>query len=68
MPVSKAAIRRAIADYMFTEGCGCCSDREAHREHEAVLAKLLRVPRYKDGSGYDFYRFRTRSPAKEQTP
>jgi hypothetical protein len=52
-------IRRAVADYMLSEGCSCCRDVEAHAEHGTVLAKLLRVPKYRDGSGYDFFKFRT---------
>lgn len=42
-------IRNAIADYMKSEGCSCCRDRDAHDEAEARIAKLLFVPRYKDG-------------------
>ena len=56
-------IRRALADYIGSEGCDCCQNREPHRAAEAVLAKLLRVPKYKDGSGFDFARFRTKEKA-----
>lgn len=52
-------IRRAVADYMSSEGCTCCQNVEAHEKHEAILAKLLHVPKYDDGSGYNFGRFRT---------
>ena len=55
----RAALRRAVADYMRSEGCSCCSDYDGHREHKAVIAKLLNVPRYEDGSGYDFTRYRS---------
>lgn len=55
----RAAMRQAVADYMRTEGCGCCSDREQHDADRAVLAKMLRVPRYPDGSGHNFARFQT---------
>ena len=54
-------IRQAVADYMLSEGCSCCRSIDAHKEHEARLAKLLRVPKYKDGSGYDFGKFRSKS-------
>jgi hypothetical protein len=57
-------IRQAVADYMSSEGCSCCEDCEAHREHKGVLAKLLDVPEYSDGSGYDFYQFKTRKEGK----
>lgn len=52
-------IRQAVADYMGSEGCSCCRLEEAHRAHAARLAKLLDVPTYPDGSGYDFSQFRT---------
>lgn len=55
-----AAIRRAVADYMRSEGCGCCQNVEAHKKHAAALAKLLRVPKYSDGSGYNFGKFESK--------
>lgn len=51
------AIRRALADYMQSEGCGCCGSREEHKAATARLAKLLRVPMYADKSGYNFARY-----------
>jgi methionine aminopeptidase len=54
-----AKLRRAVADYMASEGCSCCRDIDRHEAAKAVLAALLKVPKYKDGSGYDFYRFKT---------
>jgi len=51
--------REALANYMSSEGCDCCSNRDDHAEHKAVLAKLLGVPKYSDGSGHDFARFQT---------
>ena len=55
----RAVIRRAVADYMRSEGCTCCQDTLAHRLHAERLAKLLKVPRYKDKSGWNFARYRT---------
>ena len=52
-------IRRAVADYMGSEGCTCCQDVEAHRAAQKVLAKLLKVPMYSDKSGWNFAKFRT---------
>lgn len=52
-------IRRALADYMRSEGCSCCQDREAHERAAEQLALLLEVPRYSDGSGFEFSKFRT---------
>ena len=55
--------RRAVADYMDSEGCSCCQDVQGHEAHKEALAKLLHVKKYPDGSSYDFARYRT----KEQT-
>lgn len=57
--VSLDDIRNAVADYMWSEGCSCCRDTEAHRVYEKRIAKLLGVKPYKDGSGYDFSPYRT---------
>jgi hypothetical protein len=57
--VSRAKLRRAVADYMQSEGCDCCSDRAKHAEDKRQLAELLKAPMYKDGSGYDFGKFKT---------
>ncbi|MGD9697523.1 hypothetical protein [Acinetobacter sp.] len=49
-------IRAAVADYIVSEGCSCC-EADCHNEDAEVLAKLLKVKKYKDGSGYDFYAY-----------
>ena len=54
-------IRRAFADYMFSEGCNCCRNTEAHEESAKRLAKLLHIKKYSDGSGFDFYAYRTKT-------
>ena len=53
------AIRQAVADYMYSEGCSCCRDSDAHEEHKKKLAELLNVKPYEDGSSYDFSVYRT---------
>lgn len=53
-------IKTALANYMFSEGCSCCRDIEAHKKHEEELAKLLGVENYEDGSGYDFSKYRSK--------
>lgn len=53
-----AELRKAVADYMGSEGCSCCCNVEAHHEHNKRLAKLLRVPMHSDKSGYDFSKYR----------
>lgn len=52
-------LRTSVADYMQSEGCSCCRHAEAHEEHTKKLAELLKVPQYDDGSGYNFYKFRS---------
>lgn len=46
-------IRRAVAKYIASEGCDCCRGR-SHDKDADRLAKLLDIPPYSDGSGYDF--------------
>lgn len=53
-------IRQAFADYKYSEGCSCCQNTDKHDVAAARLAKLLRVPAYKDNSGFDFYKFRSK--------
>lgn len=60
------ALRTAVADYMYSEGCRCCQNIDAHEQHKATLGKMLKVRKYPDGSGYDFYRYRT--PDKPREP
>ena len=57
------AIRTAVADYIRTEGCGCCSNRDEHKKQAAIIGKLLRVPQYSDKSGYNFGKFETKEKA-----
>lgn len=47
-------LRKALGEYIESEGCSCCENIEDHKEAAEKLAKLLNVPKYKDGSGYDF--------------
>ncbi len=53
-------VRRAVADYMRSEGCSCCRDTDAHELNAKRLAELLQVPAYEDGSGFNFHEFRTK--------
>lgn len=50
-------LRSAFAAYRRSEGCSCCRDVENHKKHTERIAKLLGVPMYADGSGYDFGKF-----------
>ena len=58
--VNLSELRQAVADYMCNEGCSCCRAVQSHDKHKARLAKLLRVGKYKDGSGYNFARYRSK--------
>lgn len=51
------ALRQAVADYMWSEGCACCQNVEAHQQHKEALAKLLSL-RKKDDY-YDFSKYRS---------
>lgn len=55
--IEKVEIRQALADYIKSEGCGCCGNREPHEEASARLGKLLDVEPYSDGSGFNFYAY-----------
>ena len=63
----KKKVRRLIADYITSEGCSCCSDVDSHKKHLKKLAKLLNVPQYHDGSGYDFGMFETKKKGSDKT-
>lgn len=53
---------------MVSEGCSCCRNEEKHEKAARRLGKLLNVPKYGDGSGYDFNRFRSdRKPFNQKT-
>ncbi len=53
-------IKQLIADYMASEGCSCCESTEEHDIVKEKLARLLHIPKYKDGSGYDFGKYRSK--------
>lgn len=55
------AIRTAVADYISSEGCGCCQGGD-HDQHKEKLGKLLRVKKYADKSGYDFSKYKSKHP------
>lgn len=50
-------VRTAFADYVKTEGCGCCEDGEGHNAAMEKIAPLLEIEKYEDGSGYDTYKY-----------
>ena len=55
--VDRDHVRCLIANYMQSEGCGCCQDDDNHKIDKQALAELLNVAKYRDGSGYSFRKF-----------
>ncbi|MCK9273349.1 hypothetical protein M0P65_07475, partial [Candidatus Gracilibacteria bacterium] len=53
-------IRQAFADYVATEGCSCCRDIDGHEKALKQIATLLKMKKYKDGSGYDYSRYKSK--------
>ena len=56
----RESLRRAVADYMRSEGCSCCRNIDDHNNHKRRLAELLHVEPYEDGSGFDFRKYESR--------
>lgn len=50
-------IRKWVANLNVAAGCSCCRDDGKWELSQEKLAKLLKVPKYDDGSGYDFHKF-----------
>lgn len=46
-----------MANLNVAAGCSCCRDDGKWELSQEKLAKLLKVPKYDDGSGYDFHKF-----------
>lgn len=56
-----AAVRTAVADYMYSEGCSCCRDMDAHPKHAKRLAELLGVPVHPEQDDWhDFSPYRSK--------
>ena len=60
MKAFRKELRQALADYISSEGCSCCESTDDHAAAKARLGKMLNVPQYDDGSGYDFYKYRSK--------
>lgn len=52
------AIKKAVAELYCASGCSCCRDEKGWDKASEELAKLLDIPAYDDGSGFDFYSVR----------
>lgn len=53
------ALRKAVADYKWSEGCSCCQNVKAHEKADARLAELLKPDAYEDGSGWNWSKYKT---------
>lgn len=49
------ALRDLVATLWCASGCSCCRDDDAWEKASHELAELLGIPKYDDGSGYDWY-------------
>lgn len=59
-------VRRAVADYISSEGCSCCQNVNEHKKHAEALGKLLLVDQYSDKSGYNFNKYKTVPPKEDK--
>lgn len=50
-----AEVKVLVAQLVRSKGCGCCADTETMTTTEEELGRLLDFPKFKDGSGYNFY-------------
>lgn len=55
--MEKKEIRFWVASLVRASGCSCCRDDDKWNESLKSLAKLLNVPKYNDGSGFNFHKF-----------
>lgn len=53
-------VRASFADYVKSEGCSCCRNTIKHDEAMEKLAALLEIEPYKDGSGFNVYKYATK--------
>lgn len=59
MKATPKELRTLVADLVSAAGCACCRDNKKWCETTDKLGKILKVPKYKDGSGYNFYKFKS---------
>ena len=53
-------LRRFVADLVTSSGCSCCRDDEGWEQAQTNLGKKLDVAPYEDGSGWNWYKYRTK--------
>lgn len=57
-------IRLLVAQMFCASGCSCCRDDAEWYRTSGELAKLLDVPAFDDGSGFDFYTIKREAKEK----
>ena len=57
--------RNLIAVLYCASGCDCCQDTDKFDESSNRLAEMFSIPKYTDGSGYDFYKVRDKYENKK---
>jgi hypothetical protein len=62
----RAKLRTLVANVLASGGCGCCEASD-HDEHISALCKVLNMKRHADGSGYDYWRYRSTKKRREAT-
>lgn len=50
-----AQVRVDVAKLYCASGCSCCRDDEGWSAASNALGQALAIPKYEDGSGYNFY-------------
>jgi hypothetical protein len=51
-------IRLEVAKLYCASGCSCCRDDDNWYKSAENLANILDIPKFEDGSGFDFYKVR----------
>ena len=60
MTKKEKEIRRAVGDLVRSAGCSCCRNDEGWEDALERLGKLLNIPKFDDGSGYNFWQVATK--------
>lgn len=50
----KEDLRNTFIEYVKTEGCSCCEDRDPHKQAKDKMGELLNFPKYTDKDEYNF--------------
>ncbi|MBK3666159.1 hypothetical protein JJE66_33680 [Bradyrhizobium diazoefficiens] len=50
-------LRQLVSQLVAAGGCSCCRDDDAYFDAREKLGKILKVSKYSDGTGYNFYKY-----------